>query len=259
MKNLELVTTVIKAKNEEHQIAEAIQSAFLISDAVIVVDDGSSDSTADISIKCGARVVNGCIHNGQIDKLDHFGFSLVESGWILRMDADERVTEGLAHELRKLIGEPGYAGARFARLHVMFGAPVYGGGWFRPFQLAFFRADSWDKTWGAKLHSQVPVAGKIKTIKPSVGHSVHFDYGEIEEFVDRSLLKYAREEASQKFDAGIKFSPLDLLIKPWVKFFGRFILRRGFKDGKRGLVLAGLLAAYEICVACFHWQLDRKN
>ncbi len=253
------ITTVIKAKNEESQIAEAIRSAFYISDVVIVVDDDSSDRTADIAIEHGAQVLKGCFHGGEIDKLDYLGFSQVKSGWILRMDADERITQELAGALLKVVQDGRYSGARFARLHVMFGEPVFGGGWFRPFQLAFFRSDSWDRSWKAGLHSQVPVKGKIQTIRPDIAHSIHFDYRTIEEFTLRSLLGYAKVDAYQKFADGERFSKSNLLCKPWTKFFGRFFIRGGYKDGNRGLVLAALLAAYEISVACFLWQLGEEN
>jgi glycosyltransferase involved in cell wall biosynthesis len=257
--NKENITAVIKAKNEEHQIGQAIVSAFLIANRVLVVDDDSSDSTVSVSLDHGAEVVSGPNHYGQIDQLDYFGFSSVATGWILRMDADERVTEELAQELLKVVQSGEYSGARFARLHVMFGAPVYGGGWFRPFQLAFFRADSWDRAWSATLHSQVPVQGRVKTISPALGWSIHHDYQTIEQFAERSLLKYAKEEARHMFDSGIVFKSQDLLLKPWVKFFGRYFLRKGFLDGKRGLILAGLLAGYQILIACFLWQFENQK
>jgi glycosyltransferase involved in cell wall biosynthesis len=253
------VTAVIPAKNEEHQIAEAIRSAFLLADSVLVIDDDSQDGTARVAIEQGAKVIKGCEHGGFIDKLFHFGFAQVDDGWILRLDADERVTEGLARELRKVMAEGKFVGASFARLHYMFGAPVFFGGWFKPFQVGFFRADSWDRSWKAGLHSQVPLKGETRVIPPALGHTIHYDYETIEQFIQRSLVSYARSEAAQKFEAGLRFKSGDLLIKPWVKFFGRFFVRKGYKDGERGMVLAALLAAYEIAVACFLWQLSKKE
>jgi glycosyltransferase involved in cell wall biosynthesis len=255
----ENVTAVIKAKNEEKQIGEAIVSAFLIANRVLVIDDDSSDSTISVSLEHGAEVVSGPNHSGQIDKLDYFGFIHVPDGWILRMDADERVTEELARELLNVVHSGVYTGARFARLHIMFGAPVYGGGWFRPFQLAFFRADSWDRSWSASLHSQVPVQGAVKVISRELGWSIHHDYQTIEQFVGRSLLKYAKEEARQMFESGRVFKSKDLLVKPFIKILGRYFLRRGFLDGKRGLILAGLLGCYQIMIACFLWQFEEKK
>lgn len=253
------VTAVIKAKNESHQIEDAIRSAYLLADRVLVVDDSSSDDTAALARACGATVLMGLEHNGHIDLLDRQGFSAVKSGWILRMDADERMTPELAAEAREIIELGNIAGIRYARLHVMFGAPVYFGGWFEPFQLGIFRSDSWDKNWTAATHSQVPVFGEIRTVNPKVASSVHFDYDNIPQFVERSLLRYAEIDAASRFNAGQRFKLLDLLLQPWMKFFGRLIIRQGFRDGHRGLVLAALLASYQICVACNMWYLGLEH
>ena len=48
------------------------------------------------------------------------------------------------------------------------------------------------------------------------------------------------------------------LIQPTRKFLGRYFVRQGFRDGRRGLVLAMLLAVYELCTEFYLWDCDRE-
>jgi (heptosyl)LPS beta-1,4-glucosyltransferase len=255
------VTAVIKAKDEAAQIQDAVASARLLADDVLVIDDHSSDATADLARDAGAQVVGGEIHHGRIDILDKQGFSLVSRGWILRMDADERLTPALARQLNRVIDEPsGFAGARYARRYWMFGAPVSFGGWLRPLQLGLFRADSWDRTWPAHLHSQVPVTGPVAVIEPHDGAWMeHHDYDDVAQFAARSLMTYAAADAAARHSMGERFRARSLVWRPVRKMAGGLVLRRGYRDGARGWVLAALLAAYDISVHAHLWDLERRQ
>lgn len=254
-----MITAVIKAKNESDRIADAVRSAQRIADRVLVVDDSSSDDTAELARLMGADVVHGRPHQGSIDLLDRQGFEMVQDGWILRMDADERLTPELVERLRAAADDASVCGVKYARLNFMFGAGVRHGGWFEPHQLGFFRANAWDRSWGAEMHSQVPVAGNVITLPSSVAFMEHYDYDNIAQFVDRTLSRYARAEANEMFAQGVRFKPRYLLISPFVRIWGRYFLRKGFKDGRRGLVLAALLGAYDIARWSMLWELEKGH
>lgn len=254
------VTAVIKAKNEAAQILESIASARILADDILVVDDHSEDATAALAVAAGAIVISGEPHQGSIDLLDKQGFARVRDGWILRMDADERLTPALVKELERLIHDPGgFAGARYARRYWMFGAPVSFGGWLRPEELRFFRADCWDPGWTAALHSQVPVFGRIATIDPGDGAWMEaHDYADVPQFAARSLMKYAATEAAERYRDGARFRKRDIVWRPSRKLAGRLFIRHGHRDGARGWVLAALLAAYEISVYAHLWDVQRQ-
>lgn len=87
------VTAVIVAHNEEEKIVEAINSARTLANKVIVIDDRSSDNTSRIATDLGASVVPALKENyANPELLFRQGFLIVETGWVLRMDADERLT-----------------------------------------------------------------------------------------------------------------------------------------------------------------------
>ncbi len=86
---------VIPARNEESTIARAIQS--LPHDTVIVVDDHSSDRTAEAARKAGAGVVDAPdLPRGTTGKSNAClaGARLLQSKWILFADADTWFEEG---------------------------------------------------------------------------------------------------------------------------------------------------------------------
>jgi len=254
------ITAVIKARNEAAQIADCIKSLEGFAAEIIVVNDMSTDDTVAIASAAGAKIINAESKNGMIDVLDEIGFEAAASDWILRIDADERMTPTLAQALKNAAASGRYAGARYARKQIMFGKWVRNGGWFRNDQLRFFRADSWERNWSCEVHSQVSVKGSIFTLPLQECYAtIHHDYNTVDKFIQRTLKNYALAEAYVALANGRRFSALRMVFKPIKRFLGRYLIRQGFRDGARGLILAGLLAAYDFCIEANLWDLQRKS
>ena len=99
------VTIIVLTKNEEINLPDCLESVKDFAKRVVVVDSGSSDRTEEIAIAYGAdfyvhdfenyaRQFNWGIDNTNID-----------TKWIFRLDADERLTPELCAELEKLTEE----------------------------------------------------------------------------------------------------------------------------------------------------------
>jgi hypothetical protein len=87
----------------------------------------------------------------------------------------------------------------------------------------------------------------------------HLNYDTVSQFCERTLWRYSAVEASDRYRRGERFGPVRSVLLPLKLFVGRYVIRRGFLDGRRGLVLALLLGAYETAIQCQLWDLDRTR
>src|SRR5687767_25226 len=106
------LTVAIIAFNAGAQIGPCLASVGF-ADEVVVVDSGSTDDTAAIAARHGARV----------ETREWLGFgrqkqhavSLARNDWVLCLDVDERVSEPLALSIRAALASPRYRAYRMAR------------------------------------------------------------------------------------------------------------------------------------------------
>jgi glycosyltransferase involved in cell wall biosynthesis len=84
------ISVVIPAYNAAHFLPRCLKSVFaqtLKPDEVIVVDDGSTDNTAEIAAALGARVISR--RNGGLSAARNTGIQGASSEWIALLDADD--------------------------------------------------------------------------------------------------------------------------------------------------------------------------
>lgn len=251
------ISAIIKARNEAGRIEACIRSLDGFATEIIVVDDRSTDNTAVLAAQLGARVVPSNSQGTSIEILDVVGFGAATGDWLMRLDADERMVPTLACKLKDIASSGQYNAVRYSRKNLMFGAWAKHGGWFRN-HMTFFRKSAWDGVSPPRIHSLIGVSGPMLFLPEKEEFAtLHFDYEAVHDFVSRTLWKYALTDAKERYLAGQRFSSLALLLRPVRCFLGRYIIRRGFLDGQRGLVLAGLLAGYEFCIQANLWDIGR--
>lgn len=84
------ISVVIPAYNAAEFLPRCLKSVFaqtLAPEEVIVVDDGSSDNTATMATKLGARVISR--QNGGLSAARNTGIQYAASEWIALLDADD--------------------------------------------------------------------------------------------------------------------------------------------------------------------------
>lgn len=96
------LTVVLATRNEEKNIKRCLDSVRGIVDEIIVVDEYSTDKTADLAKASGAKVYfekhQDIFHITKQKALD-----LAKGEWILQLDADEVVTTELAEEIKLVL------------------------------------------------------------------------------------------------------------------------------------------------------------
>ena len=95
------ISALILAKNEERNIKACIETLSFVDD-ILVIDDFSTDKTKAIAEKLGARVIQHGM-NGDWGAQQTFAIQNAKYEWVLFVDADERISDPLAKEIRSVV------------------------------------------------------------------------------------------------------------------------------------------------------------
>lgn len=108
MTNRPKVAVVIPALNEEVTIAGVVQSLAPFVDEIIVVNDASSDHTAQMAVKSGAKVITHEVNQGYDKSLGHGFDKAVECGAdiIISFDADgQHIADNIPNMIQPIIDD----------------------------------------------------------------------------------------------------------------------------------------------------------
>ncbi|WP_169196766.1 glycosyltransferase family 2 protein [Devosia sp. MC1541] len=105
------IVALLQARNEERYLAEWLENISSAVDAIVAIDDGSTDRTADI-LSAHPKLVELISRSpGQPWRERDNHVDLIKAGrrhgahWFLCIDADERIELGFAKQLRALLQE----------------------------------------------------------------------------------------------------------------------------------------------------------
>lgn len=97
-----MLSVCIIAKNEEQNIGDCIKSARKVADEIILTDTGSTDHTVDIAKAYDVeQILSHKWHNHFADARNA-GLESAKHGWILWIDADDRIPDESAEKINKL-------------------------------------------------------------------------------------------------------------------------------------------------------------
>ncbi|MEC7948214.1 MAG: glycosyltransferase family 2 protein [Myxococcota bacterium] len=227
----------IIARDEADRIGDAIRSVDF-ADEVLVLDSGSADDTVAVARALGARVerTDWPGHVAQKNR----ALALASHDWILSIDADERVGPELAAAVRTVMADgPRAAGYAVSRLSTDLGAELRHGNWYPDRRVRLF--DRRCARWGGRdPHDRVVLDGRRGDLSGDLLHVPYRNFGEHLRTIDQ----YAATSAAGLRADGVEARWWDLLLRPPLHFVKGYLLRAGFRDGTRGLLVAVLGAVY---------------
>jgi glycosyltransferase involved in cell wall biosynthesis len=218
--------------NEEDRIADCIRSLDWC-DEIVVVDSHSTDHTREIAAELGARVIERDWPGHVAQK--EFATRAAAHDWILSLDADERVSEELQGELLALrdTGFRGACGWEMPRRSWYLGAWIRHGTWSPDRCLRLF--DRRRGRWGGdNPHDRFELQEKPGRLRSVI---LHYPYRCFAEHLTTIL-------AQEMHRRGKRAQVIDIVLHPMAGFFRGYVLKMGFLDGWRGLLLAYLHAHY---------------
>lgn len=96
------LSIVLATYNEEKFLSDCLKSIAGIANEIIIVDGGSTDNTVKIAKSLNAKIK--ITDNPEIFHVNkQKAIDLATGDWILQLDADERVSNELSHEIKKII------------------------------------------------------------------------------------------------------------------------------------------------------------
>lgn len=251
------ISVLILTYNERLHIERCIKSAHRISDKIYVVDSHSNDGTQEIARRLGATVVeHDYVNQAQQMQwaIDNLG---LDTGWVMRMDADEYLTDRLVNEIKTVLPElPSDVTGIYLPLDVIFqGKNVKHGRLRAPKIMRIWRRGKayMEQRWMDER--MVLTEGSAITFKGRfVDHNLnslawwtqkHNNYSNRELAVEAMrMYGIGRDDEALKGRNQKKgmYYRLPAFFRAGVYFSVRYFMLGGFLDGKAGLIWATLQA-----------------
>jgi (heptosyl)LPS beta-1,4-glucosyltransferase len=255
MKPSSRLTAVVLARDEEDNL-QSLLPTLDFADRILVVDGGSRDDTAGIARRHGADV---------LQTTDWQGYGVqrrraeerIRDGWILMIDADERIPRALAHEIREAVTHTSQPCVfTVARKTWVFGRYLRHGGWYPDRVARLYTKD-------AAEYDSRPVHERL-VIRPGVPVRdlqtplLHFSYRDLEHYLVKSA-RYAALSGNLKKSRGEHGSLLRAIFHGTFCFFRMYIIKLGFLDGRQGFLIAVLSAHSIFCKYADVWVREQPS
>jgi glycosyltransferase involved in cell wall biosynthesis len=247
------LSVVIITYNEEHNIADCIRSAKLVSDDIIVVDCASSDKTVAIAQNEGAATY--IIDWRGYGYSKNFGATKAKFNWILSIDADERIGVELAEFIRKQNFTDGNYIYKFKRNNYISGNKIHFGTLgFEMIERIYHRQYTrWDLSL---VHEKL--IGKRPIKKTIGGHLRHFGLQSVADHRQKAVL-YARLSAEKYFAQGKRTHFIQRHASAIFNSVKSYIFLLGFMDGRQGFFIAKGIAYYSWLKYFYLYQLQKQS
>ncbi len=245
-----VLSVILITRNEAANVGDCLRSV-AFADEWIVVDSGSTDDTRAIAEAFGARVVTTPDWPG-FGTQKNRALAEARGRWVLSIDADERVTEALAADIRRVVaadtsaqqgeGAPAlglrsFAGYELSRLSSFCGQWMRHGDWYPDRVLRLFRRDA-GRFSDDRVHERLIVSGPVGRLG---GDLLHHTMPTLDSALDK-MNRYSSGRALDKRQAGGTGGLAAALLHGAWAFFRSYLLRRGVLDGRLGFVLAVYVA-----------------
>ena len=229
------ISVTIIGHNEANHLKELIPQLNW-ADEIVYVDCESEDNSLKLAEKKGCRVFSRP-NNTNLNINKSYAIKKAIFEWIFYIDPDERISEQLGQEIKKVIKDTKNSAFKLNRRNHCFGVWLKNGSQYPDVQIRLFRKNSANFA-NKHVHEKLSVKGEIGILKNDL---YHFPYTNISHFL-RKFDFYTGIEATYLQNSGIRVTFFNtvkfLLLKPFSRFVRRYLIKGGFKDGFPGFFFA---------------------
>jgi glycosyltransferase involved in cell wall biosynthesis len=279
------LSVLVPVKNEAANLPDCLASISFAQE-VVVVDSASTDGTQAIAEAIGIPVVQFA-WNGKLPRKKNWALENIpwRHEWILIIDADERVTPELEHEIREAIRRADVDGFYLNRRFWFLDGWINHCGYFPSWNLRLFRhrlgryeqVDIGDNSLSGdnEVHEHVLLNGRVEYLSTPMEHYAFPDIATFIEKHDRysSWEALARSKLNSRDEKSLRATPFGAALerkrwlrnlatrapfRPSLRFLYHYAWKQGFRDAGRGWILCRLLAGYERMIVSKERELKRR-
>lgn len=250
------LTAIILTYNEEIHLQRCLDSLKLICKKIIVVDSFSNDRTKKIALSNSVDFYQ----NNWVNYSSQFNWALknceVDSDWIIRMDADEYLTQELQSEIIEKLShiEESVSGIELPIRRIFMGKHMkYGLGTIKMIRLFRFGKGIIENRWMDE-HVEILEGNVIEFKGEFADHNLNsiswwtskhnlYSVREAIDLLDIELDLFGNsnsfdisKQAKLKRSLKIKYVKLPLFLRCFIYFIYRYFFRLGFIDGRIGFM-----------------------
>jgi glycosyltransferase involved in cell wall biosynthesis len=253
MTNESKVSACIVCRNEADKLGPCLESAAWV-DEIVVLDLESTDDSAELARKHGARVIS----HPQVTVVEVVRNVVADASkgdWILALDPDERVSPGLREELLRLRGRTDIDAVAIPFMNYDLGYPATHAVHRYDPKPRFYRRDR--VRWPEAPNTLPAIAPDRLLSLPSEDRFVmiHERNRTVAEAIERAL-RYAPAEAQSMIDRGQVFTARAMIRTLGGKAYKQFVVAKPWQEGVPGFLRAGILVAFHFYVWAAFWQLS---
>lgn len=248
-----MISVSIITKNEERNILRCLKSVTW-ADEIIVVDSGSTDKTLTICRGFKKCKIIQTEWKG-FGRTKQIGVDACNNEWVLSIDADEEVSPGLRDEILSIIPKKLFSSYKIKRESYYLSKKIKYCGWDKDYPLRLFQ-----KKHGHFNSESVHESVVIDNNSTSEIHSslLHYPYPTLEHHLNKINL-YTSLGAEKHHKNHKKSSIVFSLSSAVIKFIKMYLLKRGFLDGKEGLILCTLSSFGAFIKYAKLWALNNQT
>lgn len=238
--------------NEELNIRRCLESLTWC-DEIVVIDSGSTDRTLAIAREYTDRIFHRDWNGFVAQK--RFGLEQCRGRWVLNVDADEEVSPELRSAIQLIVNDPapGATGYELLRVVYFLGRWWRKGGWYPEYRLRLALREN--TTWGGRdPHEHAVVSGRVDRLHAELRH---YTYTDLQDQI-RALNSHSSAAAKSLFDDGERSSWVRMFLNPIARVLKFYVLRKGYREGLAGFVVALLEGWYVFLKYAKLWELRQQ-
>lgn len=271
------ITVVILTYNESIHIERSINNVSGWADKIIILDSYSEDDTVEKAKLLGAEVIFRKFDDYKKQREFAIEYCKDQAEWMFFLDADEYLTEELKVEIKQAIKNKKINGFHIPRRFIFMNKWIKWGGYYPIYLLRLFRPEY--ASLSGSVNEHVVITGATQTLQNDfVDHNLKgidnwinkhnryatYEAGELLNFKmnqeAKSHLKFFSTQSERKQWLRFRvWNKLPIIIRPFIYFIYRYIVRLGFLDGKVGFIYHFIQGFwYWVLIDTKYFEMEKK-